>query len=147
MKDRDTKAKMQQYQDDFDALQYERGVQGKINGSLTNIHKECDVLEQKYKHKDETTRKHRVLNTYVHNFQNMLCLNQRSKDADNFKSKDGFCLTVDFQEFDAMRQLAQGTGYDENAQAKKFRNQVKKAKKQRIVAKVETGIKESEYER
>ena len=106
MKDRDTKQNIQQYQDDYDDLLYERGVELKKNISLTNIHKECDVLEKKYKLKDETTRKHRVLNTYVHNFQNMLCLNQKSKEADNLKSKDGFCLTVDFSEFDAMRQLA-----------------------------------------
>jgi hypothetical protein len=127
MKERDTFLKMREYQDSYDEIQYQRGVQIKINGSLTNIHKECEVLEEKYALRDETTRKHRVLNTYVHNFQNMLCLNQRSKEALDphdpiSKSKDGFTLTVDFIEFNALRQLAQGTGYDENAQAKKFRN-------------------------
>jgi hypothetical protein len=33
----------------------------------------------------------------------MLCLNQKSKESNDLKSKDGFCLTVDFSEFDAMR--------------------------------------------
>lgn len=139
---------MTKYQDDYDDLQFERGVQVKVNGSVTNINKECAVLENKYASRDETTKKHRVLNTYVHNFQTMLCLNQKSKDQDSIvKSKDGFSLTVDFSEFNAMRQLAQGTGYDENAQAKKFRNQIKKKKKEMIVAKVDTAIYENEFER
>jgi hypothetical protein len=33
----------------------------------------------------------------------MLCLNPKSKETTDLKSKDGFSLTVDFSEFDAMR--------------------------------------------
>ena len=125
MKDRDTRKNIRGYRDEYREILKEKGI-FKNTSSLTNINLECGQLDQKLKKNafkqdptviredQDVVRQHRILNAYVQGFQKMLCLNQKKKDGD---TKDEFpasksTLTVDFSEYNKMRLIAQGTGYD-----------------------------------
>ncbi len=67
MRERDCKEKIRQHREDFMDVLREQGL-SKVSSSLTNITKECQNLAKKYKAQDETTMKHRLINTYVHHY-------------------------------------------------------------------------------
>lgn len=92
MKERDTRKNIRGYRDEYREILKEKGI-FKNTSSLTNINLECGQLDQKLKQDafkldptsikedQDVIRQHRILNSYVQGFQNMLCLNQKKKDG------------------------------------------------------------------
>ena len=60
----------------------------------------------------EIDLKHRLLNTFVHSYQEKLCLVNNEMKNNAFTSAGGFSLTVDFNEFSNLEEKATKAGVD-----------------------------------
>ena len=73
--------------------------------------------------------KHRLLNTYVHNYKDKLCL---TSEDDMISKKGGFSLTIDFNELALLKQATEEAGYDPYTFFIKMRKDQRKAKQQEV---------------
>ncbi len=66
--------------------------------------------------------KHRLLNTYVHNYKDKLCLANIDEEVCGVKNPSGtFSLTIDFNELVKLKQATEEAGWDPYTQFMKMR--------------------------
>lgn len=91
--------------------------QNKSVYSVTQMNTFCNRMAKQFACPDKETRDHRMINSYLHAYKNMLSLSSLMPGEKKALFKDPFKVTVDFTQLNKVRKLALHTGYDAMNQA------------------------------
>ncbi len=134
LKERDCAENIRKYKEQLRFLRVQSGL-SQTSISHSQLDKQRRDMADRLNVTSYLALKHRLLNTYVHSYQQKLCLNN-DKNVDP-EEIAGHSLTVDFNEMLYLRNQSQEMGYDPYTQFIKQRNASRKENREKIKPVVE----------